>query len=152
MTEKVYYVYTHFDPKTKETVYVGKGRGGRAWDVTRARGNHKDHQNWMTSLMHQGFIPSDWVEIIEKNLTEKEAFEKELNLIHEKGLIKFNRQQGETQHQAKMTNDQAIEAFKLVKEGIQHKIVAEKFGVSRTTISMLANRKNWKTVTAGVLI
>lgn len=39
---KLFYVYTHTDPITELVVYIGKGCHGRAWDVTRCRGQHKE--------------------------------------------------------------------------------------------------------------
>lgn len=151
--DNIYYVYTHVDPITGELVYVGKGCGGRAWDVTRNRGQHSEHLSWMKSLMNQGFIPSDWVNIIKKNLLDKEAREKEIELIHSIGLIRFNRQTGENQHQSKLTNDQAVEIFKIVsKDKTQIGELANKYNVSRAAIYMILNRKQWRAVTAGVSI
>jgi hypothetical protein len=149
---EIYYVYIHVDPITQEIVYIGKGVGGRAWDVTRARGEHKEHQQWMKDLMENGFIPSDWVRIERRQLTEKEALKFETELRHSIGITKFNRQSGERQHRSKMTNEQALKAFELVKEGKTHKEIAEMYGVSRTAISMLLTGKQWRAVTAGVRI
>lgn len=145
-----FYVYYHVEPDTREIVYVGKGTGGRAWDVTRARGDHKNHQNWMLGLMEKGYVPSDWVVVYSKGLLEEEAFTDEKELLHEIGVTRFNRQTGDRQHQAKMSNEQALEAFKLKEQGWLHKEIAELYGVSRSAISMLLSGKQWKAVTAGV--
>lgn len=148
----VFYVYLHVDPRTEEVVYVGKGKHGRAWDVTRCRGQHKEHQDWMLELTSLGFIPADWVKILYKNHTEQYAYTLEKEYLHINGVLRFNRQSGERQHQSKMTDEQALEAYRLVKSGRKHKDVAEKFGVSRSAISMLASGKQWKAVTAGVRV
>ncbi len=146
-----YYVYCHVAPDG-EIVYVGKGCGGRAWDVTRARRENHAHSDWMIALCEQGHIPTDWVVILNSNLSEKEARRKETEYIHEHGIVKFNRQTGEKQHQAKLTNDQVISIYKDCKNKIPHKFLAEQYGVSRSTISMISSRKQWRAVTAGVAI
>ena len=141
-----YYVYKHIDPITNEVVYIGKGCNGRAWDVTRCRNTHKEHQDWMLSLSNMGFIPIDWVIIIHKNLEEGQALELEKQLIH-LGCPIFNRQSGEKQHQAKLTNIKAIEIYDLTKtKGLAHKDIAELYGVSRTCVSMISSVKQWKAV------
>lgn len=145
-----FYVYYHVEPSSREIVYIGKGTGGRAWDVTRSRGEHKEHQEWMMSLMDEGFVPSDWVVIFKKGLSEKEAFKEERELLNETGPVKFNRQAGEKQHQAKMSNEQALEAFELREKGLTHAEIANLYGVSRSAISMLLSGKQWKTITAKV--
>jgi hypothetical protein len=147
-----YYVYCHIDPLTKEIVYVGKGCGGRAWDVTRARGNHVEHQNWMKELCSIGYTPDEWVCIISKGLDDKTARKQETNLLHQTGTTRFNMQSGERQHRSKMTNEQAISAFRLRDEGYAHKDIAELYGVSRSAISMLLSGRQWKAVTKGVRI
>jgi len=144
-----FYVYKHVDPITKEIVYLGKGCNGRAWDVTRCRTQNKEHQDWMLSLCEKGYLPSDWVEIIDRNLTEKEAFKEETKWFHLYGQPKFNRTAGEKNHQAKLTDNQAQEIFILTKTTKRtHKDIATEYNVSRTAISMIASRKQWKAATA----
>ena len=143
-----HYVYLHHDPTTGQIVYVGKGIYGRAWDVTRSRAYNKEHREWMKGLSKLGFTPNQWVTIHKKNLTEEEAFKIEKEYLHNNGTLTFNMQCGEKQYQAKMTNKQAREAFKMAKEGKKHKEIAELYGVSRTAISMLASGKQWRAVTA----
>ncbi len=148
---KLYYVYQHFDPLTKEIVYIGKGCHGRAWDVTRCRNEHKEHQSWMKSLCSKGFIPTDWVYIVKRGLLEEEAYTLEHDLINQ-GCPLFNRQSGEKQHQAKLTNQQAIEIYELANQKKVtpryplHQELANKYNVSRACISMIANVKQWKAV------
>jgi predicted DNA-binding protein (UPF0251 family) len=146
-----FYVYLHVDPRNNETVYVGKGHYGRAWDVTRCRSQHHQHQAWMKELSSLGYLPTDWVQILHKNLTEQEAFSLEKEYLHKHGVLKFCRQSGERQHQSKLTDAQALEAYRLVTSGkFTHKEIANQYGVSRSAISMLASGKQWKAVTAGV--
>jgi hypothetical protein len=147
----IYYVYFHRNPYTEEIVYIGKGCHGRAWDVTRCRNQHKEHQDWMKHLCLSGYLPSDWVEIVEKELTEEEANKAEKRYIHNIGP-KFNRQGGETNNKAKLTNEQAIEIYELANQKKSnpkqplHQELADKYGVSRACISMIAAVKQWKSV------
>lgn len=145
-----FYVYTHHDPRGKfdEVVYVGKGKHGRAWDVTRCRSQHKEHQDWMIKLCEQGYVPNEWVTIVEQGLTEDEAFAMETNILHTGGCPIFNRQSGEKQHQAKLTNAQARCIYVLCELGEKtHKEIAEEYKVSRSTISMIASGKQWRAIT-----
>lgn len=143
-----YYVYKHFDPETEELVYIGKGCGGRAWDVTRAKKENREHQDWMQTLCSKGFTPEDWVEICYKGLTEQQALRKEKELLNSL-VTRFNRTTGEKQHQAKMTNDEARWAYlEVALRGRTHREVADTLGVSRSAISMLVSGRQWKAITA----
>lgn len=148
MNDKVFYVYQHVDPQTRDIVYVGKGKHGRAWDVTRCRNQHKEHQDWMKELCKFGYVPCDWVVIIEQGLSEEEAFLLEKEWLHSNGCPIYNRQSGEKQHQAKLTNTQAREIYTACELGEKtHKALAEEYGVSRSTISMIASGKQWRAIT-----
>jgi hypothetical protein len=143
-----FYAYLHRDPETREVVYVGKGTGGRAWDVSRNRNGHPDHQEWMYSLIAKGYIPSDWVTILLKNLTEEQAFNEEKRFLHENGTTRFNRQSGERNYQAKLTDAQARDIYRRANMGVSHKELAADYGVSRSAVSMIASRKQWRAATA----
>jgi hypothetical protein len=143
----IFYVYKHVDPLYNMVVYIGKGCHGRAWDVTRCRNEHKEHQSWMKELCTLGYTPDDWVEIVQKGMSEKEALDLEHKLINTFGCPVYNRQSGEKQHQAKLSNQQAIEVYTLAKEGkLLHREIAEKYDISRTCVSMIASVKQWKAV------
>ena len=145
----IYYVYHHVDPITSEIVYVGKGCHGRAWDVTRCRNTHKEHQDWMKELCVLGYIPTDWVKIEHKNLSENEALRLEKEYFHTKGQPIFNRQSGEKNHQSKITDEQAREIYLLTKQKTMlHREIADLYGISRTAVSMIASRKQWKAATS----
>lgn len=58
-------------------------------------------------------------------------------------------QVGEKHAQAKLTDQQAHEILRLLKTGIQGKIVAERFGVSRATVSEIKNGRHWKHIYKG---
>lgn len=146
-----YYVYFHIDPKTHEVLYVGKGTGGRAWDTSRSRKYNPEHIKWLQNKMKEGYIPTDYVVILDKGLTETEAFKKEKEYLHKNGNTKFNRTTGENNHQAKLTDEEARQIFLMCKDKEDtHKKIAEKYGVSRAAVSMIASRKQWKTATAGL--
>jgi hypothetical protein len=144
-----FYVYLHKDPLTQEVVYVGKGKYGRAWDVTRSRANSKDHQAWMEELSLKGYIPCDWVVILERNLEEAQAFQLEKETLYKLGVTKFNRQSGEKQHQAKLSDAQAIEIYHRVwRDRESPRQLSKEFGVSRACIYMIKKKKQWKTTLA----
>ena len=105
----------------------------------------------MIALTKKGYIPSDWVVIYDTGLTEKAAFEVETKRLHSNGTTRFNRQGGERNHRAKLTDEQAKEIFiRCVFNKEKHKDVADEFGVCRSAVSLIATRKQWKTVTAGL--
>lgn len=151
LSSKIFYVYLHQDPTTKEIVYAGKGKYGRAWDVTRVRSQgHHQHCEWLKQQSELGFLPSDWVVILYKGLAEKEAYQLENEYIVNH-TPRFNRGQhiGETNHCAKLTDDQARELFvRSHKERIGD--LAKEFAVSPAAIYHIKNRKQWRTATAGL--
>jgi hypothetical protein len=71
MSNKSYYVYLHKTVKNGIVFYVGKGSGYRMF----ATGNRSN--GWKRIAKKYGFIP----EIIEDNLTEDEAYKKEIEYI-----------------------------------------------------------------------
>lgn len=71
-----FYVYEHLKPNTGEVFYIGKGSKNRAYE-TRSRNNH-----WTNIVNKYGLE----VNIIYNNLTNKEAGQKEIDLIEFYGL------------------------------------------------------------------
>lgn len=78
----IYYVYKHVHPITHELVYVGKGCKARAW-ITEGGGrdHNKEHLKWLADLTSEGFLPTDWVHIVWKGLSNKEAMAREHAMI-----------------------------------------------------------------------
>lgn len=76
------YVYLHTCLITGQVLYVGVGTGERAWEW---RGNKrsKEHNELLRSWLQDGYIPSDWVSIVETNLTSKEATDLETKCIEQ---------------------------------------------------------------------
>jgi len=113
-----FYVYMYVNPQTKKPFYVGKGVGSRAWSYT----GH-NHNKWVTSkinkLQKEGYTCDDFVIIMEKNLTEDEAFKKEELLINQYGKkmnggILFNVNDG-----GKQPPNRKGTTFKMPKQAIE---------------------------------
>jgi hypothetical protein len=66
-----YYIYFHINPLKNEIFYVGKGCGKRAWS------KYSRNPIWKNITKKYGYI----IDIAEDNLTEEEAFEKEIFYI-----------------------------------------------------------------------
>ena len=67
-----YYIYYHLDPITTIPVYVGKGKGERAWDFCL---RHPEHKKWIKELQKNGLSP---IVIIGNYFeSEKEAYKTE---------------------------------------------------------------------------
>ena len=150
LPSKIFYVYLHQDPITKEVVYAGKGKYGRAWDVTRCRADNHAHTTWMKEQSEKGYLPTEWVIILKRDLSETEAYKTENDYIVA-NTPRFNRGQqiGEKNYQAKLTDDQARELFvRSHKERIGD--LAKEFAVSPAAIYHIKNRKQWRTATAGL--
>ena len=71
-----YYVYVHLNPITKDIFYVGIGSGNRAWNKWAGR-----NKFWENYVNKHGFE----VDIIEQNITRKQAERIEQKLIAELG-------------------------------------------------------------------
>ena len=69
--ENKFYIYAHINPLFNKIFYIGKGSNKRAWD--------KSNRNryWHNTVKKYGYI----IDILEENLTEDEAFEKEKRYI-----------------------------------------------------------------------
>lgn len=89
-------MYEHFDPETNETLYVGRGSGQRAWACTGGYAESKYgnrsrvHMERLKRLMSLGFLPCDWVRIIDKGLENSQALFIEQREIRSR-IPKYNR-------------------------------------------------------------
>ena len=70
-----YYIYFHINPIKNEIFYVGKGKNNRAYD------KNQRSRFWKNVVKKYGYI----VDIFEMNLTEQEAFNREIFYIEEIG-------------------------------------------------------------------
>lgn len=78
----VYYVYVYRE-SDGSVVYVGMGKGGRAWQCQRTNGDTQERNDWKQEQMRVGRLPCDWVEIVCRGLSKSEALELEALLIEE---------------------------------------------------------------------
>lgn len=139
-----HYVYMHVDPETKEIVYYGHGRAGRAWacgsEKTVLRG--EAHYLWQKSLMDNGYCPGDWVVILEKGMTKDDARAMEYELI-EKSDTRFNMKMG--QGNLKVTESLFQKMKDLRSSGLSYSQISSEIGVSSMTVYRAIN-KHTKTV------
>jgi NUMOD3 motif len=83
-----HYVYLHIDPIVSQVVYIGKGRGDRAWQLYNRR---EDHKKWALNLRERGLEPK--IDIARVLNTEEEAYELEkilISLFRKSGIKLFN--------------------------------------------------------------
>jgi hypothetical protein len=87
----VYFVYQLVDPTTSLPFYIGKGKNDRAkthlWG--KSKSNNPDKDSRISEIRRQGFEPI--IQYLYENLSEKEAYTKEEELIAEHGRIKFDK-------------------------------------------------------------
>ena len=74
--ENKFYIYAHINPLFNKIFYIGKGSGRRAWE------KYGRTKYWNNTVNKYGYI----IDILEENLTEEEAFEKEKWYIKRLGL------------------------------------------------------------------
>lgn len=84
-TDYIYYVYKHVDPRSDELLYIGHGARGRAWTngSKKTALRSQDHLAHLESMTYEGFIPSDWVQIVQQGISKKDACIIEQALIRE---------------------------------------------------------------------
>ena len=85
--DRKFYVYHHI--VDDEIIYTGNGSGARAW-MHSFPFRDKEHADYLTTLILEGFLPCDWVVIVDRNMTKKEAQDLERTLL-EKRRPRFNK-------------------------------------------------------------
>jgi hypothetical protein len=131
-------VYKHIDPRTDELLYIGHGARGRAWvhgskhSVLRSQ----EHLNHLESMTQDGFIPSDWVHIVQQGISKKDACTIEQALIRELNP-KYNLPQGKSQ--LKLNNDKLKHCRVLKEFGASYADIALVVGVSPMTVYRALN-------------
>lgn len=142
------YVYKHVDPTTEQLLYVGKGTGQRAWACTggyadaRYGNRSKAHSAHLKALMSRGYLPCDWVQIVQRGLSASAAFKLETELI---GSLKprFNSVMG--MKNLKLSLNQIKLARELRAKGMAYAAVASAIDTSTMTVYRVLNGKNKRT-------
>ncbi len=135
--KKVYYVYIHVDPATKEVLYVGKGTRHRAWVYQESKWTKNEkyrsqpHLRRLCKLVRDGFLPGDWVKIVERSLTNRQALDREKEYI-KKLSPTYNAKFGTGY--TKLTLAKLKRGISLYKKGIQTAEIARRLGVTHTII------------------
>jgi len=131
----VYYVYHHAHPETGDVVYVGHGRGYRAWAYGSTH-RSEDHNVWCFEQEQRGYTPDDWVLIYRVCLSKEEACKIEREAI-DKISPKFNKKQGEKV--MKMTPELLEQAVVLRASGMSYSEIANSIDLSTMTIYRAVN-------------
>jgi hypothetical protein len=136
----IYYVYKHIDPRTSELLYIGHGCRGRAWIHGSKRSvlRSQDHLDHLEALTQDGFVATDWVEIVTTGLPKKEACKIEQGLIREHKPL-YNKPNGK--HLLKLTPDQVQKSRELREQGLYYQQIAEIVKVSTMTVYRALNGK-----------
>lgn len=146
----LYYVYLHVDPITYETLYVGMGKGTRAYATkTTAAGKNEyghrspEHSDYLDTLMEQGYLPHEWVKFIDRSLDKETARLLEKECI-EKYKPTYNRKFG--RKLCHLSREQVEYVLTQKSEGRMQKHIAEELGVSQMVVSRVCtgSSKNYK--------
>lgn len=146
------YVYLHIHPETEEVVYVGHGTNERAWRCTALKTTttedsiyghrSREHADWCQALILEGYVPNDWVQIIERSLDKTYACKLEQKLIREI-KPKFNKAMG--QKLLKLNKKQLEKAENMRSQGYFYTNIADELKVATMTVWRALNGKNQNT-------
>jgi len=99
----------------------------------------ENHAEYMNSLVSQGYLPADWVRIIERGLTKGAACVIEQDLIDTFDPA-FNKLQGEKL--LKFTPEMLIAATELRNQGMSYQKIADTLEVSVMVAHRAMNGQN----------
>jgi hypothetical protein len=85
--DNCYYIYIYKDPETNQPFYVGKGKNKRAYENYESSRNMWVY-NKINKIIEKGSTMDDIILIVENNLSEKDAYDKEIFYIKKYGKIK----------------------------------------------------------------
>lgn len=135
-----HYVYEHVDPRTGELLYVGHGSRGRAWthgsDKTVLRS--QEHLAHLESMTQDGFVASEWVNILIQGISKSDACLKEQELIRQLKPL-YNKPQGKKA--LKLTPEQYTLCLQMRQDGLFYYQIADEMGVSTMTIYRALNNQ-----------
>jgi hypothetical protein len=130
----MYYVYVHYDPATEDWVYIGHGKGSRAWYFNGGESNSARsvaHNTWCQAMCNLGYLPTEFVTVLERGLTKEQACLLEQRLIREERTA-FNAIIG--QGILKMTPDKVALCRQLREKGVAYGVIAKEIGLSTMAV------------------
>jgi hypothetical protein len=141
------YVYVHIDPTTGSVVYVGKGRGERAWSNGRRKG---PHLRFLQNLSRMGFCPAHWAFILVTGLTDTEAHKTEHALIQKLAPM-FNQMglgfaaagRGTDNKNAVLDPEKVVWMRRLHAQGTGYRELSRRFDVAYSTARKVCRREAW---------
>lgn len=144
MPENTHYVYKHVDPETKELLYIGMGKGSRAYATqtaptkTSSRYGHRspEHSDHLNILMNKGYLPHEWIEFHSRGLSKPDALVLEKELI-EKLEPRYNRMAGI--HRLMFDKAQILKMKELRDQGAYYHEIATTMGCSAMTVHRILN-------------
>lgn len=132
-----------------------KPNGYLAADLQRDQQRHRSYVHRLVWEAFRGAIPSG-LEINHRNgdkadnrLVNLELVTRSDNMLHSFQTLdpSLNRSRGETHHKAKLTEEDVRSVLRMVAAGDSRRIIAERFGISKTAVSLIVKGKNWKHLT-----
>ena len=131
--QNTHYVYIHVDPRTDEVKYVGMGKRHRAWTCGSASNSrHPEHGKWMDTLLEEGYVPSDWTEIVQSRMTRESALFLEKSLIQLHGYSAlFNI---DPTGSRSFDEDDILLINQLRDDGLSYSKIAEEVGSTTMTV------------------
>jgi len=134
----IHYVYKHVDPRDGKLLYIGHGSRGRAWthgsDKTVLRS--QEHLSHLEEMTQDGFVASDWVEMVYSGLDKSDACLKEQELIRQLNPL-YNKPQGKKV--LKLTPEQYSLCLQMRQDGLFYHQIADEMNVSPMTIYRALN-------------
>jgi hypothetical protein len=112
VSDNSYYVYVYYDPRNGDPIYVGLGRGQRAFKHWKKKANNPFFQNVLNKIRAQGLTPR--IEFVSQDLTLNTASKLEIELIK-----LYGRRSDDTGTLTNIT--EGGEGFKGMKQSEKHK-------------------------------
>jgi len=141
-----YYVYIHVDPETKEVLYVGMGKGSRAYatkttKTKQAAYGHRspEHSEHLDRLLDKGYLPHEWIIFINRGLIKEEALHIEKQLISSLKPL-YNKSHGILNLLFDQTGVDRIKNLR--EQGLSYQKIAIEVGCSTMVAYRILNNKS----------
>lgn len=132
------YVYEHFEPVGGDVVYVGMGQGGRAWMTDNRSAAHSE---WIEQNLDAGYVPDEFVRVVERQLPAGEARAIEKVKIEDYGINSlFNGIQGKPHGCPQLSAEDRNLIKSLRDEGLTYQAISEQVGTSVGTVQYWVNK------------